>query len=83
MSTSVEQPKPPQATEDLQAVEVGHHHVEHHEVGPAGAALVERGPPVAHREDVVALAFEVKADQLRLLAVVVRDQDPGTHRRTL
>ena len=67
----------------VEPVDQRHHHVEHDQVGPARAALVQRGPPVADREHAVALAFQVEPDQLGLLGVVVGDQDPGTHRRTL
>ena len=43
------------------------------------AGLLERGPPVVHHDDLVALALQIPADQLRLLLVVLGDQHVRTH----
>ena len=57
----------------VEAVEPGHHHVEHEDVGCPTAHLVERGAPVADHDDVVALALRVEPDEGGLLGVVLGD----------
>jgi hypothetical protein len=63
----------------VEAVDDRHHHVEDHQVRPAGPALVQRGPPVADQQHAVPLAFEIDPHQVGLLGVVLGDQEPRAH----
>ena len=63
----------------VEAVHARHHPVEDHEVGLPGADLLQRAAPVVGHEHRVALALEVQADQLRLLRVVLGDENPAVH----
>jgi hypothetical protein len=64
--------------EDHQAVDVGHHHVEHHDVVLVGRDL-ERGGAVACLKDAVALHFEDVAEELSELRRIVDDQHSRHH----
>ena len=66
----------PQDPADVQAVDIGHHHVEHHEIRALLADLLQRRTAVARQRHRMSLALQVHADQLGLLGVVLSHQDP-------
>ncbi len=63
------------------AVEIGHHHVEQHQVDRARGSVSSAASPPATLEDVVALARQAARQHVAVLLVVVHDQDDGTARR--
>ena len=69
-----------QAPADLVAVEVGQHHVEHDEVGPEGAHLLERLRSRGGHADLIALEGQRGREQLGDVRLVVDDQDARRRR---
>jgi hypothetical protein len=61
-------------------VEVGHHHVEQHEVHGRPRQRVERRAPAGRRLHVVALAPQAASEHVTVVVVVVDDQDHGPRR---
>ena len=66
----------PQHPADVVAVERRHHHVEDEQVRDAAADGLQCRAAVGHDRHGVALRHGVPTDQLGLLGVVLRDQDP-------
>jgi hypothetical protein len=64
-----------QALEHGVAVEVGHHHVEEHQIDRARGQDLERRQPTRRAEDVVTLAREAASQHVAVFLVVVHDQD--------
>ena len=62
---------------DVEAVELGQHHVEHDEVEAVLAQPVERLAAVERGDDVVALLAQRVGEQLLHRQLVVHEQDPG------
>ena len=73
----------PQAPGDVEAVDVGQHHVEHHQVGPHRRRGRHRLAPAGADAGLEALVAERGAQQLRDARLVVDDQDAGIGRRSL
>ena len=68
---------------DVEAVDLGHHHVEHHEVEVVLAQAFERLTAVERAHHVVALLAERVGQQLLNRELVVHEQDPGCGGRHL
>ena len=66
----------PQLPADFQAVDAGHHQVEHHEIGRVRAGLFERLRAAEGNLDVVALGAEDTLDSAGNHRVVVHHKDP-------
>jgi hypothetical protein len=64
---------------DVEAVHAGHHQVEHDQVGPTRASQFERPPAVGRKEDREVVSLEIQADDLRLLRIVFRYENPPVH----
>ncbi|GAB3809668.1 hypothetical protein GCM10027605_45710 [Micromonospora zhanjiangensis] len=64
----------------VQPVDHRHHHVQDHQVRPAGPGPVQGGTTVPDDQHPVALALQVQPDQVGLLRVVLGDQHPCAHR---
>ena len=64
-----------QLSANLQAVHPGHHHVEHHQVGPPVPGLVEGRRPAEGDVDLVTLRPEDALNRRRDQGIVVHDQD--------
>ena len=70
-----------QPARDLEPVDVGQAHVEHHRVGRRGRDLGQRPRAVLRRDGVVAAQHERAAQRVAQGTVVVHDQNP--HRRLI
>jgi hypothetical protein len=70
----------PQHPAHVEPVDLGQHEVEDDQVGDLAAGVLQGAAAVVDHRHGVALALEVHADQLRLLHVVLDDQDPRAHR---
>ena len=66
-----------QTAADLPAVDLGHHQVEHQQVGFRDAHLFERFATVARRFNREALGLQVHARELEDVLFVVCDEDGG------
>ena len=62
---------------ELDAVHVGHHHVEHDEIELRGAQVGKSREPVVRDVGAIALGFEVLADAGREMRLVVDDENVG------
>ena len=61
---------------DLEAVELGHHHVEEDQVRVFLAGKRERFLPVRRRQDLVAVDGEASLEDVDVGGIVVGDEDP-------
>ena len=75
-------PAAPQLATDLEAVHLGQHQVQHHEVRIAALVLDQGLLAVARGDDVEALLLQVQPHQLDDVALVVDDED-GLHSRSI
>ena len=66
---------PPDLAADLEAVELGKHHVEDHEVRIVPGVAVERVDAVMRGDDREAVLLEVQPDEVDDVALVVDDED--------
>jgi hypothetical protein len=65
----------PQTTADLVAVHAGHHDVQNDKVGLLGVGAPDGLLPVTGRDDLVSLALQHHADELKTVYIIVHDQD--------
>src|SRR5262249_28313378 len=60
-----------QAAADLQPVEAGQHQIQHHQVGPEGAGLLQSGAAIVRRLHHKALTLQIRAPEIDDVGLVV------------